>query len=94
MEWLIYLMAFVTIIALSGMALGYAEGRRKHRLEMQREERLLVEARTKEIEAHNQRAELEFRSALAELERFDRRGVAGAAAPPAPEHPEQPPATG
>lgn len=44
MEWLIYLMLFVTIIALSGILLGYVEGRRKHQLEMQREERLLIEA--------------------------------------------------
>jgi hypothetical protein len=76
MDWLVYLMFFVTIIALSGIALGYVEGRRKHRLDIQREERLLIEARTKEIEAQNQRAELEYRSAVAELERFDRRDEA------------------
>jgi hypothetical protein len=92
MEWLIYLMLFVTIISLSGMALGYVEGRRKHRLEMQREERLLIEARTKELEAHHRRAELEYRSALTELERFDRRGDGATAAPPLAGHPAEPPA--
>lgn len=82
MEWLVYLMLFVTIIALSGIALGYIEGRRKHQLEMQREERLLVEARTKEIEAKNRQVELEYQSALAELERFDRRDAKSIKAPP------------
>lgn len=74
MDWLIYILLFVMIISLSGMALGYVDGRRKHRLDMQREERLLVEARTKELEAQNQRTELEYRQAMVELERFDRRG--------------------
>lgn len=92
MEWLVYLMLFVTIISLGGIALGYVEGRRKHQLEMQREERLLVEARTKEIEARNQQAELEYRSALTELERFDRRGEA-ASPPSLADRPEPPPAT-
>jgi hypothetical protein len=74
MEWLIAILLFVTVISLSGMALGYVEGRRKHRLELRKEERRLVEARTREIEAQNRQAELEYQSALAELERFDRRG--------------------
>lgn len=95
MDWLIYIMVFVTIISLSGMALGWVDGRRKHQLHMQREERLLIEARTKEIEARNRQAELEYRSALAELERFDHRDgpTAPAQAPPA-DRPAQPPATG
>lgn len=84
MDWLVYLMLFVTIISLSGIGLGYVEGRRKHRLEMQREERLLIEARTKQLEAENRRAELEYKSALAELERFDRRKEVGAADAPPP----------
>lgn len=83
MEWLVYLMLFVTIIALSGIALGYVDGRRTHQLKMQREERLLIEARTKEIEAKNRQAELEYHSALAELERFDRRGDEASASPEA-----------
>lgn len=79
MDWLIYLMMFVTIIALAGIGLAWTEGRRSHQLEMQREERLLIEARTKQLEAENRRAELEYRSALAELERFDRRAEVGTA---------------
>lgn len=73
MEWLVYIMICVTIIALAGITLGYFEGRRKHKLELQREERLLIEARTKQMEAENQRADLEYRKAVAELEQFDRR---------------------
>jgi hypothetical protein len=72
MDWLLTIMVFVTIISLSGMALGFVEGRRKHKLELRKEERRLVEARTREIEVQNRRAELEYQAALAELERFDR----------------------
>src|SRR5690606_25831165 len=79
MDWLIYLMMFVTIIALAGIGLARTEGRRSHQLEMQREERLLIEARTKQLEAENRRAELEYRSALAELARFDPRAEVGTA---------------
>lgn len=77
MDWLIYVLVFIAVISLSGMLLGYIEGGRKHRLEIQKEERRLIEARTKEIEAQNRRAELDYQSAMAELERFDRRGKAG-----------------
>jgi hypothetical protein len=87
MEWLVYLMLFVTIIALSGILLGYVEGRRKHQLEVQREERLLIEARTKEIEAKNRQAEIEYQSALAELERFDHRDGDAKPLPGVPDRP-------
>jgi hypothetical protein len=87
MAWLVYLMLFVTIIAVSGILLAYVEGRRKHQLEVQQEERLLIEARTREIEARNRQAELEYQSALAELELFDHRG---GNAKPLPEAPDRP----
>src|SRR5690606_36592235 len=79
MDWLLYVMLFVTIISLAGIAFAWSEQRRSHRLEMQREERLLIEAKTKQLEAENRRAELEYRSALAELARFDPRAEVGTA---------------
>ena len=96
MDWLIAIMAFVTVIALSGMLLGYVEGRRKHKVELHKEARRLVEARTKEIEAQNRRTELEYRNAIAELERFDRRTGGDPPAPPeaAPESKRPEPAPG
>jgi hypothetical protein len=63
----------VTIIACSGILLGAVEGRRKYKLELNKEERRRIEARTKEIEAQNKRVELEYQKALLEIERFDRR---------------------
>lgn len=84
MEWLIWLMLFVTVISLSGMALGYIDGRRKYKLNLKKEERRLVEARTKELEAENKRRELDYQQAQLELERFDRRELtdSGPAATP------------
>ena len=90
MDWLIAIMAFVTVIALSGMLLGYVEGRRKHKVELHKEARRLVEARTKEIEAQNRRTELEYRNAIAELERFDRRTGGDTLAPPGAAEPKRP----
>jgi hypothetical protein len=87
MEWLIPIFFFVTIIACGGLLLGYVEGRRKYKLELHKEDRRLVEARTKELEAQNKRIELEYNKALLEIERFDGRpGEMGSAArPPAAE---------
>jgi hypothetical protein len=75
MEWLIWLLFFVTIISLSGMVLGYIGGRRKFKLELKKEERRLVEAQTKQIQAKNKQVELEYREAVLEVERFDRRSA-------------------
>jgi hypothetical protein len=72
-DWLIPIFFFITIIACGGMLLGYVEGRRKFKLELHKEDRRLVEARTRELEAQNKRVELEYSKALLELERFDRR---------------------
>lgn len=93
MEVIIALFLCVTIIALSGIALGFVDGRRKHKLALHQEERLRIEAQTKQIEARNKQAELEYRSALAELERFDRRGIGpGKTQPADPPAAERPPA--
>jgi hypothetical protein len=73
MDWLIWLMFFITVIALSGMVFGFLDGRRKHKLALRQEERKLIEAHTKQLEEQNRRMELEFRQAELELERFDRR---------------------
>jgi hypothetical protein len=83
MEVIIWIMFFVTIIACTGMLLGFVDGRRKYKLELHKEERRLVEARTKEIEAQNQRIELEYQQALGQIERFDRHAGVQAAKPPA-----------
>jgi hypothetical protein len=69
-----FLFVSITIIACSGIALGFAEGRRKYKLELHKEERRRVEARTKELEAQNRRVELDYQKALLEIEQFDRRG--------------------
>jgi hypothetical protein len=79
MGWL-YLMVPMTLLLLvlaAVLALPLAEGRRKHLLEMRREEARLAEARVKAMELRQRRAELEYREALLELERFDRRTGAG-----------------
>jgi hypothetical protein len=49
------------------------EGRRKYKLELTKEERRRIEARTKELEAQNKRMELEYKQAMLEIEQFDRR---------------------
>jgi hypothetical protein len=77
MNPIVWIMLFVTIIALGGMTLGFLDGRRKYKLDRQKEERRLVEAKTKELEAQNRRIELEYREAQRELERFDRRMTPG-----------------
>jgi hypothetical protein len=84
MEWLIWFLFFATIISLSGMALGFVSGRRKFKLELKKEERRLVEAQTKQIEAKNKQVELDYREAVLELERFDRRSTDAPAEEPAP----------
>ena len=49
------------------------EGRRKFLLNLKREERLIAEAKARELELEHKRRELEYREAVLELERFDRR---------------------
>lgn len=83
MEWLIWVMVFITVISVSGILVGHLDGQRKHKLEMKKEDRLLIEARTRELEEQNKRAELEYRQAQLELERFDRRTGVGAQLPAA-----------
>lgn len=69
-----FLFMSITIISCAGIALGFVEGRRKFKLELNKEERRRIEARTKEIEAQNKRIELDYQQALLEIEQFDRRG--------------------
>lgn len=73
-SFVILLFLSITIIACAGIAAGFASGRRKYKLELHKEERRRVEARTKELEAQNRRVELEYQQALLEIEQFDRRG--------------------
>jgi hypothetical protein len=57
----------------TGMVTRLVESRRKFLLEMKEKEARIAEAKAKELEIQHQRAELEYREALLELERFDRR---------------------
>ncbi|HEY8474492.1 MAG TPA: hypothetical protein VIL37_17900 [Natronosporangium sp.] len=84
MDFLIVLFISITIIACSGMLLGFVEGRRKYKLELHREERRRIEARTKELEAQNKRLELDYQRALLEIEQFDRRDSTALASRPKP----------
>lgn len=80
------LVALVAIfMALGGMGaiVKLVEGRRKFLLELKREEARIAQAKAKELEIEQRRAELEYREALLELERFDRRnGSPGRPLPP------------
>lgn len=80
----IMLFLSVTIIACAGIALGFVDGRRKFKLELVKEERRRIEARTKELEAQNKRIELDYRQALLEIEHFDRRDSTALASRPEP----------
>lgn len=72
LSWLVPVL--IVFIIFGGMLLGrLAEGRRKFLLDLKREERLIVEAKAREQELEHKRRELEYREALLELERFDRR---------------------
>src|SRR5690606_11140026 len=65
-----------------GAIIRLVEGRRTYRLELKEKEARIAEAKAKELEVAQQRAELEYRQALLELEGFDRR-AGGAPLPPA-----------
>lgn len=88
----------------AGLVVRLVEGRRKHQLDLKREEARIAEAQTREREFQQRRDELAYREALLELERFDRRTTGpgrpappGSATPPAgpraapPADPEEPP---
>lgn len=70
--FLILLFLSITIISCAAIAAGFASARHNYKLELHKEERRRVEARTKELEAQNRRVELEYQQALLEIERFDR----------------------
>lgn len=57
----------------SGVVVRLVEGRRRHQLDLKREEARIAEAKVREQELEQKRAELEYREALLEIERFDRR---------------------
>lgn len=70
--WLIPI-AIVFIVVGLPVVLRSLENRRKFLLDLKKEERLIAEAKAKELELEHKRRELEYREALLELERFDRR---------------------
>jgi hypothetical protein len=65
-----------------GFLTRLVEGRRKYLLDLKREEARVAEAKVREQELEHKRAELEYREALLEIERFDRR------TPPPPDPPD------
>lgn len=71
--WLVPVVMFFMIFGGAQAVVNLVEGRRRYKLELKREERLIAEAKAKELEREQQRRELEYREALLELERFDRR---------------------
>ncbi|QSB13036.1 hypothetical protein JQS43_15410 [Natronosporangium hydrolyticum] len=105
---LIPLLVIFMVFGGMGAIIKLVEGRRQHQLELKREETRQAEAKAKEREIEQRRAELEYREALLELERFDRRSgqpprpvppelyPPGTAAPdrPRPELPDDPAAEG
>jgi hypothetical protein len=70
--WLIPIVVILTIFGVPALV-RLAEGRRTFLLDLKKEERLIAEAKTKVVELEQKRRELEYREALLELERFDRR---------------------
>ncbi|HLU32794.1 MAG TPA: hypothetical protein VKZ74_02055 [Natronosporangium sp.] len=82
----------VTFMFFAGMGaiIRLVEGRRTYRLELKEKEARIAEAKAKELEVAQQRAELEYRQSLLELEGFDRR-AGGAPPPPPARDPEQRP---
>jgi hypothetical protein len=71
--WLVALFVIFMVFGGAQTVLRLVEGRRKHLLEVKQEERLIAEAKVRELELEHKRRELEYREALLELERFDRR---------------------
>lgn len=69
------LIPIVLILAIFGLPalVKLIEGRRRFLLDLKKEERLIAEAKAKELELEHKRRELEYREALLELEKFDRR---------------------
>jgi hypothetical protein len=70
--WLIPIVIILAVFGLPAL-IRLTEGRRKFLLDLKREERMIAEARAKELELEHKRRELEYREALLELEKFDRR---------------------
>jgi Sec-independent protein translocase protein TatA len=78
MSWGWLLPMFIIFMVFGMPALTrLADGRRKFLLELKREERLIAEAKAKELELEHKRRELEYREAMLELEKFDRRSGMG-----------------
>jgi hypothetical protein len=74
-----------------GMVIRLVEGRRKFLLDLKEKEVRIAEAKAKELEIQHKRAELEYREALLELERFDRRTGLGKGGLPPELDPGNPP---
>jgi hypothetical protein len=71
--WLVPVFLFFMFFGGAQAVVNLVEGRRRLKLELKQEERLIAEAKARELELEHKRRELEYREALLELERFDRR---------------------
>lgn len=75
MGWGIWAALLIVFLAMGGMGsvIKLVEGRRRFLLDLKKEEARIAEAKARELEIQHKRAELEYREAVLELERFDRR---------------------
>ncbi|MPZ29086.1 MAG: hypothetical protein GEV12_22485 [Micromonosporaceae bacterium] len=93
--WIVVAIVMFLCLGGTGFVLRLVEGRRGYRLNLKREEARIAEAQAKELEIQHRRAELAYREALLELERFDRRTGTDRGLPrpsgPEPFDPLQPP---
>jgi hypothetical protein len=84
-EAIAVLIFFFFVMGGLGVVTRLVEGGRKHRLDIKREEARIAEAKAREFEITHKQAELAYREALLELERFDRRTGGGTGeSPPGP----------
>jgi hypothetical protein len=70
--WLLIPVAVLAAVLIPVALSSAISSRREYLLALKREEARIAEARIRELELQQKRAELEYREALLELERFDR----------------------
>lgn len=86
--WIVAAIVAFMCLGGTGLILRLIEGRRRFQLDLKEREARIAEAKAQELDVQQRRAELEYREALLELERFDRR--TGMSPPSAPAEPREP----
>lgn len=86
--WIVAAIVAFMCLGGTGLILRLVEGRRRFQLDLKEREARIAEAKAQELDVQQRRAELEYREALLELERFDRR--TGMSPPSAPAEPREP----